>query len=329
MTPSAPHWSVAIFSARESVETLVCSVNAAVLACGNTTSVVDVLVNGNRLLAEAVGPILAAMSAVAPSCTIRLWFIPMGDKGHTWNQFLHLIDPQAKLAFFIDGYVAVRPDSFRLIEDGLNDDSTAIAATGLPSAGRSAAALRKTMMQNGGLHGNLFAVRRSALSTLVGRGFRMPLGIYRNDSLLATVFNYNLSPAEHEVDTKRVRIQSDATWNVLDPASSLREKIFTHLKRKLRQGQGDLENYAFRTHFTDQRLRPETLPSTSTGLVTDWVHKHPREFRQLWLRNPVILYAFSKISKARDWSAAKQSPILISSNHTDCVMSRPSEMPLR
>ena len=323
MTPSDPQRSIAIFSARESVDTLLGSIKAAIRACGNVTAIVDILVNGNRPLADAVAPFLAGLRDLAPSCTVRLWFIPMGDKGHTWNQFLHEINPKAEYSFFIDGYVAVRADALQLIEDGLKRDPKAVAATGLPSSGRSAAALRQSMIQNGGLHGNLFAMRRSVLLTLAERGFRLPLGIYRNDSLLATVCNYNLSPAENEVDTKRVMIQANATWDVMEDATALRQKISTHLKRKLRQGQGDLENYALHHHFTERRLRPEALPATSAVLVKEWVHQHPREYRELWLKNPLILHAFSKISQTRDWSAAERKPLLVFSSQAEALTSQP------
>ena len=317
MTPPEPEWAVAIFSARESVDTLVGSVKAAVRACGQVVAVVDVLVNGNPGLAKALLPYLAEMNDVAPSCTVRLWFIPMGDKGHAWNQFLHQIQLRAAVTFFIDGYVAVRDNAFLFLAGGLQKTPDAVAASGLPSSGRSAGALRARMMQHGGLHGNLFAVPRKTLSTLAERGFCLPLGIYRNDSLLATVFNYNLNPADNQVDIRRIVMQADATWDVLEHASPLWKKILTHLKRKVRQGQGDLENYALHTHFTVQRLRPEMLQRTSAELVMAWVDRHPQEFRELWHKNPLILHAFKKIAEPRDWTAAEQSASLLFSSAAD------------
>lgn len=311
MTPSDPHWSIAIFSARESVETLFGSVEAAARACGQTAAVVDILVNGNRALAEALAPQLARMKNVAPSCTIRLWFILMGDKGHTWNQFLQTINPGAALAFFIDGYVKVRPDATSLIDSGLRLNPSAVAATGLPTSGRSAPTLRRDMLKWGGMHGNLFAVRGSVLATLAQRGFRLPLGVYRNDSLLASVFNYNLSPSEFAVDVKRVLIQPDATWDVAEHSQPLWKKVNIQIKRMLRQGQGDLENAALRDHFSQRRLRPELLPLTSSELMLSWVEANPGRFHQMCMRRPLTWYAYQKIRKPRDWSMSARAPELL------------------
>ena len=98
---TVPKWSVAIFSARESVETLMGTVGAAITACGAVVVVIDVLVNGNRQLAEAAKDAFHNTLRLVSSCTVRLWFVEEGDKGHTWNQLLHAITVNAELAFFI------------------------------------------------------------------------------------------------------------------------------------------------------------------------------------------------------------------------------------
>ena len=311
MTQPAPQWSVAIFLARESIDILIRTIQSAMLACGSRVAVIDVLVNGNSELANGAATALTDLVPKNSNCTLRLWFVREGDKGHTWNQFLHVINPGAEVTFFIDGYVEVRPDAFSLIDFGLRAHPLSIAATGLPTSGRSAPALRRDMLRWGGMHGNLFAVRGAVLATLAQRKFRLPLGIYRNDSLLASVFNYNLSPGEFEVDVSRVLIQQDATWDVAEHSQPLWKKVSVQLKRMLRQGQGDLENAALQTHFTTRRLRPETLPETSAELITSWVRANQEQFRKMWMRRPLTWYAYRKIQQPRNWSLSTRTAELI------------------
>lgn len=267
--------------------------------------------NGNRQLAEAVTKPLQGLTSPNESIDLRLWFVIEGDKGHTWNQFLQIINPGAEITFFIDGYVEVRADAFALIDSGLRHNRKSIAATGLPTSGRSAPALRRNMLRWGGMHGNLFAVRGSVLATLAQRGFRLPLGVYRNDSLLASVFNYNLSPGDFDVDTSRVLIQQDATWDVAEHSQPLWKKVNVQIKRMLRQGQGDLENAALQDHFNKRRLRPETLPHTSAELVIAWVEANLKHFRKMCLTRPLTWYAYRKIQQQRDWSKSTQAPELL------------------
>jgi hypothetical protein len=75
-----PPWSVAIICARETADTLGCCIAAAIAACAGRAATIDVLVNGNRTLADEMQAALATKTLADQACTLRRWFIPMGDK---------------------------------------------------------------------------------------------------------------------------------------------------------------------------------------------------------------------------------------------------------
>jgi hypothetical protein len=109
MSPSSqvqPHntWAVVVFAARETVEVLLQSVQAACLAGQGP---IDVLVNGNPDFASE----LAEHFALAGAPQVNIWSIAQGDKANAWDQYIHAIWAGQPLAFFIDGYVRLSPDS--------------------------------------------------------------------------------------------------------------------------------------------------------------------------------------------------------------------------
>lgn len=230
-------WSVAIFSSRETIGTLLATIQAAAKSCADEPSIIDVIINGNRGLAETTQSVIkAALQLSLPSKRVRVWHIPVPDKAHAWNQYLHDIWPRSEIAFFVDGYAQVMPDAFTAIADGLRVAPDALAATGVPSHGRSAKILREQLLKSGGIHGNLYALRGTVMTELRSRGYRLPLGIYRTDPTLGAAINFCLDPARHQWDPKRVLVQPNATWHI-PPRSWRIEEIRTQWRRMLRQAQ--------------------------------------------------------------------------------------------
>lgn len=314
MTTFSFHWAVAIFASRESADTLVRSVQAAVIACGTAHSNVDILVNGNTALAEQMHDLLGALGKVPVTCRIRLWSILFGDKAHAWNQFMHQISCESELTFFVDGYVQVRPDSFSSIAAGLKMNPNAIAATGVPTVGRTATALRQQMIEGGGLHGNLYAVRSSTMEMLKNRKVTLPLGLYRNDGLLGAMFNYNLNPAEYDWNPKRILVQPESSWDLQEQQKTLLKTAKGKFDRLLRQNQGILENLAVREHFSLNKLRPERLPLRNDMLINSWVARHAKHANFIFLRHPLTRYAFHRLQKPRDWTGVDVLPFQVMKN---------------
>ncbi len=159
--PDTRHWSIAIFTARESIDTLTGSIEAAVQACKDVDVTIDVLVNGNRRLADQAAQLKTRYTESRRGSEHRanrmleflVWFVPLGDKAHTWNEYVHRIWKASDNAFFIDGYAVVRQNALGAIEKGLHAHPVSLAATGVPTVGRSASRLRAEMARSGGIHG--------------------------------------------------------------------------------------------------------------------------------------------------------------------------------
>ena len=122
-------WSVAIFSSREDPSTFIGTVDASVVAAARADQAfIDVVVNGNRALAEEAGCVLmpfARHSRGRVRCPV--WHVELGDKAHAWNEYVHRIWPDAEIAYFVDGYAQVFPDAFELINNGLQSTPKALA----------------------------------------------------------------------------------------------------------------------------------------------------------------------------------------------------------
>ena len=284
--------------------------DAAIEASYDVPVTLDIVINGNKSLAEKIsGYVVSKWGVENKSRRLRVWFIEVADKAHAWNTYVHTIWPGSENAFFIDGYVQVMPDAFKLIDDALGMMPQALGASGVPSVGRSAKALKKEMLSEyGGMHGNMYSVRGDILRQLRERKFRLPLGIYRTDPLLAAVICFNLEPANHKWESKRIFVHPQATWKVIPLKWYVFSDIRTHIKRVIRQGQGVIENFAVSEFLDKNRNPPENIPRTVSELCNDWFENNRNKAKLLFIRNPLAFYAIHKMNKPVDWSRTSADP---------------------
>lgn len=307
-------WSVGIVSSRETVGKLYTCLRSVIDAASSVPTSVDVIVNGNRQLASDLAGKIRVPEFPASQVSIRVWYIPVADKGNALNQYLHRIWPESDVTFFLDGYVQVMPDALRLMSEGLRSKPDALAVSGVPTMGRTASSQRRNMLASGGIHGNLFAVRREVCLRLRESGFRLPLGMYWTDGLMGAVFCLGLDPSSHRWESGRILAHPQATWRV-QPAEWWRLKdVRGYFRRLLRQAQGKLENRAIREHLVNQRKTLESLPSTSSEMVEQWIAGFPHEARELFIQNPLCLLGWRKLRQPRDWSGVNEPPELVAGN---------------
>lgn len=310
---SDAEWSIGIVACRESPAILKTTIQAALRACRQKRSVIDVLVNGNLGLASVTADYLRTVhSSGNPSAEIRLWYIPLGDKAHTWNLHVHEIgSSDAAVTFYIDGYAEVMPDALELLAAGLASDSRKLGATGVPTTGRSASMIRARMLRDGGLHGNLFALPRSVMHELRDSCFKLPIGLYRTDSVIGAVLSFGLDPRHNEWEPKRILVHPSATWHT--PPQSMFEfaAIRGHLRRKVRQARGLLENEAIKQHLAVEQRSPSELPEFADELIVSWTNNSRREAFRLCARNWLCSLALRKARGGRPASVNSLSAELL------------------
>lgn len=305
-------WAVAIFAARETPAELLSTLHS-VLEAANAGTVIDVMVNGNPPLATSIAELVGSGGKPFGTKTIvRVWSIALGDKAHAWNDYVHTVWPGTRLTFFVDGYVHLKPDALVLLSEGLAASPGALGGTGVPTSGRTAARLRERMLAEGGMHGNLFALRESVMDRLRGSGFKLPLGIYRTDSTLGAALAFGLDPSRNDWDIKnRIFVHPEASWTTEERKWWRHAEIKSQFKRILRQSQGVLENLAVQNFLAHRKLAPADFPSTASELVLEWAARCADQASATLRKSPLSRIALKKFAIPRDWSAARLAPRLV------------------
>ena len=292
--------SVCIFASRETLSTLTQTIAAATLAASGSATTLDVLVNGNPQLAQDLRDSLMASAhrPVKPPVPIRIWTIELGDKANAWNQYIQNIWCDEDLVFFMDGYVRLNPDALTLLGNAVTTRANVLAGTGVPTVGREAQALKKTMLKDGGFHGNFCCIKRAALAQIKQRAITLPLGLYRVDALMGAFLSFGLNSEKNDWNPKQIWVEVAASWQT-DPKHWWRwSDLRAQLKRVLRQSRGLLENQAVKNHLETRRQPMESLPKTMAELVLDWVQRCPAQARELCQKNPLARLELKKIRQA-------------------------------
>jgi hypothetical protein len=310
-TYSLPPVNVAIFASRETPEVLARTIAATLKAAGQG-SCVDVLVNGNRLLAERAARAFRH-SGDATHDLVRVWHMPRGDKANAWNQHIHRIWDFGALVFYVDGYVSLASDAIVKLHHAMNTHPDALAGSGVPSVGRSSAQLRQELLTLGGMHGNLCCIRDSALRALRQRNIRIPLGLYRTDSTIGAMLSFGLNPSANEWNPLRyIALAPDATWHTDDKKWWRWADLRATYQRRDRQAQGQLENRAVRDHLAIQQLPPEKMPQTAAELVLQWVARCPDDAAEVLRGSRRVQRALCRLQAPGElWRAADTEAVRV------------------
>lgn len=311
---SSTKWAVVIFTSRESLAVLTQAVQAATVAAFGKADI-DVLVNGNPSLATDLAAQIGQQmqSQTTPAVRVRVWSVAVGDKANAWNQYIQRIWNGEEISFFIDGYVRLNPDAVGLLGEAVRSHKDVLGGTGVPTVGRTAAAMRRQMMESGGFHGNFCCIKGAVIEQLRRRAIRLPLGLYRVDSLMGAFLSFGLQPELGVWDHRRILIHPQATWQT-DPKrwwrwTDLRAKV----KQLFRQSRGVLENAAVKHHFVARKQSPERLLPTAAALVLDWATRCPSQLKALLWHNPLARRELAEIRRSRSGAAADQAPVLVAS----------------
>lgn len=304
-------WSIAVLTSREDEALLLTNVEAALAAAANQHCIVDIVVNGNATLARHVAERVRSMRLTNPPIPIvRVWSIALGDKAHAFNSYIHLIWPGSETAFFLDGYAEPMRDSLSALANGLAEVPGALAASAVPTYGRSAHESRQELAKNGGLYGCLFALRGTTVRAFREKGVRLPLGIYRTDGTTGAMLCFGLDPANNKWDPKRIVVRADASWKYQPARLESFIDIRTQFRRMTNQAWGKFVNEAVKDHLALKRRPLEELPADGLELVRAWAFAHPLRAFLLLLRWPLAALCMWRI-RSRDWSAKEVPPVLV------------------
>ncbi|MEQ1731523.1 MAG: hypothetical protein ABL982_24390, partial [Vicinamibacterales bacterium] len=242
---------------------------------------------------------------------IRVWDLALRDKANAWNQYVHDIWPDADRTFFVDGYISVAPDALGQLSTSLDNSPDALAAAALPSVGRSAEELRAWFLRAPQIHGSLYALRGETLDRLRRERFRVPLGLYRIDSLIGSSVNFNFSPATDGWNTQRIAVNAAATWRQRVGSPWNYSDLRTALLRTTRQAFGRLEELAIRDHLERQQASPMRLPHTSQMFVWQWMRRHPLAAIRTVAGRPLALIGCAQNYRRKDWPLQSAPPRLL------------------
>lgn len=261
---------------------------------------VHVLVNG---CTDRTEDIVRARAATRP--WIHPVVIARGDKANAWNTYVHETAPlDAAVHVFTDGDVRIRPGAIAALVRRLAEVPHANACAGVPGSGRSAEALRRRIVEDGEMYGNLYALRGSFVAELRRRGVRLPFGMFGEDGLVTALVWCDLDPRK-PFDRSRVTAAEDAVYefDALSPWRLGDWRIYRNRKRRyaLRLRQGEmlwslLQEHglnAMPAHVVDlYLLKGAELKPRGRGLnrLFDW------EARR-WIRKAI---AAAEAAKARE-----------------------------
>ncbi|WP_338663922.1 glycosyltransferase family A protein [Pararoseomonas sp. SCSIO 73927] len=292
-------WSAAVFGRNEAPFIAGCLRALAAAGSGRDLHV-TVLLNGTT----DDSAVRAAAALRGAGLRGRVFLIPQADKANALNHYIHALRPRAETGFFVDAYAAVEPDALTRLAAGLLAHPAARAAAAVPSTGRSAAALRRRMRAEPGLHGSLFALRGGFLDRIAAAGVRLPLGLYRGDGLIGSLVLHDLDTARGGWRTERLVVEERATWRAprLNPLRWRDAR--RHLHRLVQQGRGRLQWTALKDALYPADGREggfRAMPGDADRHVLEWIARAPAEREPRPWRDPFAALALRRMRSAPPW----------------------------
>lgn len=262
MEPPSLRAAVAIFAHNEERRIAAC---LASLPLERTDIAFHVLVNGST---DRTADIARSVAASHPNLIVHA--LQPGGKARTWNRFVHdiLADPLPPMLVFMDGDAQIAPGSFDALAQALVDLPRALAIAGMPLNGRGHLAYQEMLRREGGLFGDLYALRGDFVRLIREAGYRLPVDLVGDDGLVAAWAATDLWKDEN---WDRVRMgHADAAGFHCEPVSLLSP-------RSLKLQYKRMISYAVR-HFQGRIVShimgetgPSGLPERLSSLYADWL----------------------------------------------------------
>jgi glycosyltransferase involved in cell wall biosynthesis len=216
-----------------------------------------VLNNGSN---DDTGAVVARYAQTNPFC--HRVDIALGDKANAWNVFVHELGAEAGLYCFLDGDCAVAPGALDALEACLLRHPEANAAAALPAANVSRKN-RETMLREGGLAGNLYALSAAFVARIRAGKVRLPVGLIGDDSLTGALAYWDLDP-QGDWDTRRIVTCADASFSYSRFSPLSARDVRLYYRRKIRYSLRQFQNDLMRRPLKDLGLA--ALPANMVDL---------------------------------------------------------------
>ena len=253
---------------------------------GDPTFPITVVENGSS---DDTARLVAAYAKNHPN--VSLISLSLGDKCNAWNHFIFTTEWRGEVCIFLDGDCRLLPGSLNALAHCLSQDSQALAATAFPISGRNVQALRRSIQADHGLVGGLYALKGPFLDRMREAGMRLPVGMVGDDSLIAALAKWNLSPFqtgwvnEHIVLCAKAEFSFDSV-----PMHSL-QGMLSYWRRCVRYGRRKYE----------MKMLRKTI-SLGGGLQA----LPERIVEVYWLVDSVCTLQWNGIQTFFDWLALRQ-----------------------
>ncbi|MDP3350558.1 MAG: hypothetical protein Q8S92_16320 [Hydrogenophaga sp.] len=298
-------FSVAIFVSRDKDEEVQRAIKA-IVAAYIAPVVVDVVINGNAELAERIARWVSkeALNRTQIVC-IRIWTVDLANKAHAWNTFIYGIAPVAKMYVFLDGYVEVNRETFQVILEAQSKNKKALAFSGSPLTGRTSQVMKKVYEEEGGLHGNCFALTHLCVMQIRAEVIVLPIGLYGFDTVLGGMLGFGLDPRNQEWRVKDHIINIPTLhWTVPEKSVLSVRDVQTQFKRVRNNALRRIVRRATVFHLESNRRSLGELGITIDQYIRPWLEHCKRDYLSEIVRMPLVLYEIRRMHKRYSWNAA-------------------------
>ena len=191
-----------------------------------------ILVNGCTDDTAAVARILAAAD---PRLTVHE--LPVGDKAHAWNHYVHHIaaraDTPTVTQVFLDGDIRPGRGALAALIRSFEAAPSAYGAAALPASGRSREKWATRLRRQNFISGNLYALSDKALQTFRRRQIRLPYGAKGEDGVISYLLLTDFEGGADDRHVSRITVAEDAAFE-FDPLS-LNLRDLAIYRRRLRR----------------------------------------------------------------------------------------------
>lgn len=263
------------------------------LPCGERAVAVHVVVNGST---DRTADIARSFA----EATVHEW--QQGGKARSWNRIMLDTPGVDGNAFvFVDGDAEVLPGSIEALVEGLAIPG-ANAAAGLPANGRQAQAYQRSIIEQHGMFGDLYALSGDFVARLRASGLRLPEDLIGDDSLIGALAKTDLGHEDNWCDARVVPCAG--AQFLCDPVTLAPSQVKMQFAR--------MRNYSLR-HFQNRIVSaimrgpgPAGLPQQMVALYDEYLPGfRPRLDPRYWWFDRQALAKMSAAAAA--WTTSLQS----------------------